>query len=266
MIKLTKLFLVAFILVLFANLVSSLPIVTINVNSNFSEGEIVKFSYTILSSQNEQIEYTASIKCLGSQEVLLDLEEANLVRDELFSGEYVYGLVDETVNGGDCFASISLLEPYNLKFEEEFSIINLLNLQITPVICKEKDCTTNTKVFNQGEKIYFDYICSIENTSIKGTLTFPDSSTQQINFPSSIKANKIGTYKLEITATKEGYNDANSEEQFAVIKNSADIPYTTEEEKSLISNLIKYIICSLLGLAVLIIIFNTIKKIKSKGK
>jgi hypothetical protein len=56
-------------------------------------------------------------------------------------------------------------------------------------------------------------------------LTLPDKTIQQINLPTSIKAEQIGTYELEITASKQGYKTITTKEQFAVIKKEAEIEF-----------------------------------------
>lgn len=254
-------------IILVINLASAVPSVEINVSPSFSEGDIIKFSYTILSSQDEHIQYLERVNCTDSPEALLNLKELNLTRNELFSGEYVYGAVDENIKSGNCSASIFILEPYNLEFKKTFRVNNLLELSITPLICKDASCAEKAKIFLRGEKIYINYISSVENSAVKGVLTLPDMSTQQLVLPTSIAADKIGTYTLEITATKEGYKNVSVTEQFAVIDQNANVKDAILPKNNISiqsrSNLIFWIIG---GIALLIIILGTALYLWQKNK
>lgn len=227
---LRKFLIIFFVFLLFINLVSAIPIVEISVKPIFYEGDIINFSYEIVSSQDEFVKYILNIECEASPQALLETREMNLIANEPFFGEYVYGAVDENVKNGICMASVSILEHYQMDFTEHFEVINLLDFSITPLFCEDSLCEENSKVFPQGEDIYLDYESSIENPIIETTLTYPDNSTKDINLPSSIKAEQIGTYELYITASKEGYKTVSLNEQFAVIEGDVNIGYTNVSE------------------------------------
>jgi hypothetical protein len=271
MVKARKLFLEAFILILFVNLISAVPVIEINVSSHFIEGDMIKFSYTILSQQNENIKYVASINCPGSPEALLNLKEANLIKNEPLLGEYSYGVMDENVKSGNCVASISVLEPYTFEFKKNFEVSGVSDLSITSLICKDASCSEKTKIFILGEKIYLNYASSTENVLINGTLTYPDKSSEEISLPYLFSAKQIGTYELNLVASKEGYKTTSLDEQFGVIEDNANIKYANlgngtvgENKKGLIGKIILYLIYFLIGVFILLIILKLIKRIKNK--
>ena len=274
---------IVFTLILFAIVfVSAAPVVEININSHFNTGDVIKFSYTILSTQTETISYFASISCLGSPIALLDLKEANLEAGKIFSGEYSYGIVNDEVKSGRCIASISILEPYKLEFKKNFGVSSVSKFSINPLICKDSSCNEEAKVFIQEEKIYLNYSSSIEDILVLGILTYPDSSTKQINLPYNFIGSQIGTYKLDITASKEGYQDINIKEQFGVIEKNANIPYEnaetgaaidtntgkngvfSEDKKDMIDVIVRYILFFLIAIIILIIIVELIKNHKHR--
>lgn len=264
-------------------LVSAAPVVEINVSSNFSQGDTIKFSYAILSSQNEDIKYVVGVSCPDSPEALLDLKEANLEANKLFSGEYSYGLVDGNVKSGDCMASISILEPYKLDFIKHFEISSdLSEFYVTPLICGDVSCSEKKKVFAQGEKIHINYTSSIEGVLVSGVLTFPDLSIQQITLPAYIDAEQVGTYNLYIIASKEGYKTVSLKEQFGVIKENANIEDATFKEglvvkdnsnslnqsgkRDSVDNILRLIIYILVGFVLLVAAVEVIKKFKYEIK
>ena len=215
-------------LVLLANLVSAIPTVDFNVEPVFYEGDTISFSYYFTSQQDEPVKYMASVGCDGSFEPLLQIEEITLNKNEPFIGEYVYGVVDDDVKSGHCTASIFILEPYQAEFTKSFEVVNSLELPFDVLFCKDSLCAEKAKIFLQGENIYLDYESSVENPSIKATLKYPDNSTKKVSLPGTIKADQIGTYELEVTATKEGYKTVINKEQFGVIESNAKFEDVSE--------------------------------------
>ena len=123
----------------------------------------------------------------------------------------------------------------------------------------------------KNENILIDYESDVSDLNILTTLTYPDKTSKQIIFPATIKAEQIGTYELEVVASKQGYKDVLLKEQFGVIENEANISEATfdfkisefdyfgiEKGKFFI-----YLFLSVLVLAILIIIFFIIKKKKN---
>jgi hypothetical protein len=211
-------------LILFLNLTSAISI-DIFVEPVFYEGENINFSYQMLSQQDEFVKYIANVKCMDSPEPLLQIEEINLNANELFFETYTYGVVDKNVKNGNCIASVSVLEPFQMSFSEIFEVITSLDFSFTPLFCKDSSCNEKTKVFSQGEKAYLDYESSVENPLVTAILKYPDESTKEISLPTSIRVNQIGNYELEIVASKEGYKTITKKEIFGVIEGEIYIGY-----------------------------------------
>jgi hypothetical protein len=91
--------------------------------------------------------------------------------------------------------------------------------------CKDQSCLEKSKIFIQNTDIYLDYDSEVPEPTITATLTLPDQTTQQLTLPTSIKAEQIGTYELDITASKQDYKTITRKEQFGVIEKQADIPF-----------------------------------------
>jgi hypothetical protein len=137
----------------------------------------------------------------------------------------------------------------------------------------------NKKVFVRGEEIDIDYKSEVKDPLIEATLIYPWNFTEQIDLPYSFKADKIGTYGLEVNASKEGYKTVSLNEQFGIIKENADIEYTSLAEgfaikqdpgwfsraqEDPVGRVVKYTLYFLFGVIILLIIFEIFKKIFSK--
>jgi len=265
-IKRTKKFAFTFLmLILFVNLVNAVPLVDIGVKSIFYNGDMIDFSYSFISQQNESIKYVASVNCEGAPEALLERQEINLKENELFVGKYVYDIVNEDMKSGNCLASIFILEPYEVEFTESFEINTLFDFDFTLLFCKDPSCIEKSKVFVIGEEIYLDYSSATENIEIETILVFPRGKPENIILPTSIKAEQIGTHELQITVSKEGYKTISLNEQFGVIEGEVDISYTDVDKiGSLVkNNLIYYLIG---GCVVLVLLLGLLLVIKKKRK
>lgn len=214
---LKNLILVSILGIFFIHLVGAAAEISISVDEAFHWGDEVKFAYRFVSSQNETIKYYANILCVDSPEALIEMKVTDLVANEYFQEVYVYGVVDKNMNSAECTASVFILEPYHKNFEKSFKIKNLESFSFNIELDK--------KIFTQNEEINIDYSSDVENPSLVSILTYPDKTTQQITLPTSIQADQIGTYILDVTASKEGYKTITKKEQFAVIESEAEISY-----------------------------------------
>lgn len=204
--------------------------VDIDVEPSFESGEIIYFDYTITPSLNQNIVYALRVNCPNAPSGLLEEIEISLEADKKFEDTHYSFEVDSSVEPQECTASFILLEPYEQIFSEKFSINTDPSFDF--------EIKLDKKVFIQNEDIYLDYESEISNPVILTNLTFPDKTTKQIPFPTSIKAEQEGTYELEITASKENYKTITKKEQFAVIEKEPEIQLVSEEfeEDPLIDN------------------------------
>ena len=214
---------ILFILLL-SNLVYAIPSIKIEINPLFFEGNEINFVYSILSSEDEDIKYIEGISCVGDfPQDLLEVKEVKLKKGKSFQGEYTYGKVDEKFLSSNCFAYLSVIEPYKFDIRKEFEVKISQIIYLQPKICKDSECSEMTKVFVKGDNIYIDYSSSVENPSVTAVLTYPDKTTKQLILPTFVKAEHIGNYELEIMASKQGYKTITKKELFGVIKEEAVI-------------------------------------------
>lgn len=213
--KILRKFTFIYFVVLFCSVVSAVPVIEIVMEPTFYEGDVIGFSYSFLSEQNELISYVANVNCFGSAMALLEVKETDLIVGELFVDEYRYGIVDENVKSGRCLASVSVLEPYEMGITEFFEVSGLFEFSF--------DLMFEKKVFLQNEDVYLDYESSVDDVVVSVVLESPDGVQEDIVLPISMKVEQIGTYELRVVAFKEGYRDVNLKEQFAVIEEEVKI-------------------------------------------
>jgi len=173
--------------------------------------------------------------------------------------DYLYSSpVLESIPNGNYWADIRILDSGGKRVSRMNISFRIQGVKETlPLVietCKTQDCSQKSKLFLKNEDIYLNYESSVENPSITATLTYPDKTTGQITLQSSIKASQIGTYELEVKASKEGYKEISIKEQFGVIEKEARIETVAleagEKAKKEINWLIIAIIAALIFLAI----------------
>lgn len=143
--------------------------------------------------------------------------------------------IDDTYNNGDYSVLVRLVDVQRPDLVLDSRNLSFLirgvpqDFSFNAYTCKDQSCAEKSKVFLQGENVYFDYSSEVENVEITATLTYPDKKIQQLILPTSIKAEQIGTYEVEVIASKEGYKTVTDSTQFGVIKSEADIKETTNK-------------------------------------
>jgi len=201
----------------------------IEVKESFGPGEIINFNYTIKSSDSIHMQYFPSFVCgdFESAPYLLDKD----INSGFTYGGYYEGVSTENFDGKlNCEALVEIISPDYFIKTKNFSIITDPSFSFSLKTCKDQSCFEKSKIFILNRDIYLDYSSSVENPGITAILTYPDGNQEDINLPTSIKASQIGTYELELTASKEGHKTITKKEQFGVIEKWAEIRTGFAEE------------------------------------
>jgi hypothetical protein len=212
-----------FILIVLTPLASAAISIEIDVKNSFSLNENISFNYSITSTQNETITFIPFVSCLNAPGAMLSQEEIQLEANVPFEGVYDYIEVTENIEPQTCKASIRIISPEEQEKSENFTIETKPSFDFSLKICKDAECAQEAKVFILNEDVYLDYESEIE-PEISAILILPDKTTQSLALPASIKAEQMGNYNLEITASKEGYKTATIKDQFGIIEKQAEIP------------------------------------------
>jgi len=216
--------------------VISLPIIEANIDvkiqmsDSFTYDDFIYFNYTVDSDEHTYVNLLPYIICPTAPMKLLNEIEINLTKNTSYIGSFSDKFVDDSIEPQTCTAFVEITEPIEKKVENSFVIITNPGFQLDLLSCKKENCLESSKVFTMGEEIYLDYESSIEDIIITAMLTFPNQRKTRINLPTSIKAIQIGTYELEVTASKPGYKTITTKELFGVIEEEPEVQDLFEEK------------------------------------
>jgi hypothetical protein len=154
---------------------------------------------------------------------LLSFETVNLQANVEFKGKYVYMTLDSETESQECRAILSITEPEEI-LDERYFLIEARDVFDFAI-------KLDKKVFVKNENINIGYESSL-TPEINAVLTYPDGEKQNIALPTTITASQIGTYNLEVTASKEDYKTVSITEQFGVIEKQAEFFQGEPQDRS----------------------------------
>lgn len=205
--------------------------IDINVRPVFKTGESISFDYTISSEKSQNIEYTVYVTCPIAPQSMLEIKNAVLNPSIPLIETYVYiSNLEESIESQECKAVVWIEKPEKMAKEEYFSIETNPASDLNILTCKDLDCNEQTKVFVKGDEVYINYNSSIEGLAVNTVLTYPDNSNKQFTLPNSFTAEQIGTYSLEISASKQDYETVIRHLNVGVVAEEANIGYTPTNE------------------------------------
>ena len=207
---------IALIIIVFL-LVQTISALTIEIDmkDSFNLGESVSYDYKLLSDEDILIRYLPYAECPNAPQPFLEEKEITLKANEQYTDFFSYIDIDESIEPQTCTAYIQIMEPVQIREEKTFEIITNPSFSF--------EIKLNKKVFVQNEDININYESEVSDPTITASLKYPDGTTESINLPSSIKAIQIGTYEIEVSASKTGYKSISVKEQFGVIEKQAEI-------------------------------------------
>ena len=197
--------------------------IQINVKDTFKINDILNFDYTIISNQDVEIVYIPYIKCEQAPQPFLEEKEIRLKANIPYQDKYSSIKVEDNLEPQTCTAFIQILSPIEKKIEKEFKIETTPSFQFNLQYCKDEFCVEKTKVFVLNNNIYLNYNSDAKNLEITANLIYPNKTEKKIILPTSIKAEQVGNYELEITAKKDGYKTINKKDMFGVIGERVEI-------------------------------------------
>jgi len=219
--KISTLFL---FLLIYINFITASTEIIINVEPSFYLGETVSFNYTIISDTDQKITYLINSICPSAPVASFRERTFELKANQPYSGIYYDQVVQDWFEPQTCTAYVQILSPIQQTVSKNFTINTNPSFSFNILLDK--------KIFTQNEEITIDYDSSVENPTIDATLTSPDEKTKQISLPYTFTPEQIGTYNLNVTASKEGYKTITKTEQFGIIESEVQIDYNTPKIES----------------------------------
>ncbi|MBU2104729.1 MAG: hypothetical protein KKF67_03065 [Nanoarchaeota archaeon] len=220
-------------IILLSSLVVAEITININVSPTFSIGETVSFDYEMRSDLTQQIEYYAHSICNNAPVSMFQKKIVQLNDNQSYKANYTDITISDQIAPQTCTAYVRIMSP--------FQQIEMKNFTIKTNPSFDFKIKLDKKVFIKNENIDLDYESDVSGLDVYAILIYPDKKSKSITFSHQFKANQIGTYTLEVTASKEGYKTITKKEMFGVIKSEANIGgeiigKEKDESKNLFSN------------------------------
>ncbi len=92
------------------------------------------------------------------------------------------------------------------------------DLLLDVILSRDPANYERTSVFIKNEKAFLAYSCSVQNPNITARLTFPDGSSREVHLPTNLTVKQVGSYSLDVWASKDGYRQITAIKQFAVLE------------------------------------------------
>jgi len=114
-------------------------------------------------------------------------------------------------------AKLKITEPNT--YEKEFACEKIIT--ITAQSCKDADCSQPLETFTKGEEIYFNIETNPADAKVTAVV---QGETGTIDLTEPFIPDEIGSYTIELTASKEGYSETTSKLSFVVEAKSSVLP------------------------------------------
>ena len=137
--------------------------------------------------------------------------------------------VDENFDKGMYVVTSELFYGNQKVFNDRiiFEVEEILeNLIFDLMVCGDINCDKEKILFIKNEDVFLNFESPVENILIEAILIYPDKSRKEIDLPTSIKEEQIGTYEIEVSASKEGYKTIEKKMQFGVIEKHVEIQFS----------------------------------------
>jgi len=147
------------------------------------------------------------------------IEFTQEVSENMPSGIYVMSAVLWSMDLEKTGETAAKFEIHGTKKETDLKLLS----------CRDKKCTSQTKVFIKGEKIFLDFYSNTGNTPISAQIEFPDGTIEEIVLPHQMQAIESGTYSISAVTEKEGFKKSEATLQIGVLKKEPEIAFVQPE-------------------------------------
>jgi hypothetical protein len=197
----------------------------------YTKGEIVKITLnlknSLQSSQEVVIDVSVSSETSSyvhlSQPISVTMQSGKSKQITVYTRKIDDNFQEGTYNVKTRINS----ETETTSLEGMFNIKNTLKkIELGLDICKDKACKSKTTVFSSKETVYLLPKENTDGTMLNSFITYPNGKIEKIQLPGEFIPSMIGTYQVNILATKEGYEDFKSSYDFGVIDSVTKIVET----------------------------------------
>lgn len=223
-----KIILILLIAVCFLAYASAVNI-EITTNNSFKEGPI-SFDYKITATEDINLIYMPTVVCEKEAIPPLDFTTIEMQNGDIISSTYTYTNQAELLENQKCIAYINIENFEAESAAKEFTIDTPKKIEAEFFTCLDIECENQNIFFTKEEDIFINYFSDINNLTINATLTYPNKTKETIQLPFQLENKQIGTYLLEVEATKENYKPLNTKKNFEIIESDFTPQPLFEEE------------------------------------
>lgn len=194
--------------------------------TEFREGDLLAFDYSISSGARQDIVYAAHISCPQAPVAIIEKKTTLLRTGVPVNEEYRGAVVDSETEPQTCTASITTFSPEYKVVKRDIRITTSPSFDFTLSSCTDSACSKKQRTFVKGNAVYLK-----GNSAGTAQITAPDKSTQRITLPGSFTASKSGEYTIDISATKTGYKSFASTASIFIVEQAYTVPYADFSSK-----------------------------------
>jgi hypothetical protein len=196
----------------------------------YQPGDTIKVIADLTHDWESEASYVLEVSVTSqnrSQPEILIPYQGQLIPGESKSITVYEAYVSEDFPSDDYQVHVRFLINGDLLDEDEvfFQVRGTLRpIDFTALTCKDAECLQPSTVFLMGDIVHIHYASSIADIHAEGFLILPDDTRREIMLPTEVQVEKVGTYNIEVTATKEGYQQQIQKLRFVVIDKEPQIP------------------------------------------
>ncbi len=210
-----------FLLVLLP-LASAAITIRLDVADSFSAGETISFNYTLVSADAVSVTYSPFVRCPDAPVQVLTERTVDLKAGAAFTGTYTDIAVDESLEPQECNAGIVIMSPMVQTEERAFSIDTMPSFSLNISVCESSSCPQQSRTFVLGDTLRLSYAPET-GISVASALIGPNGNRGPISLPTSLELKQPGNYRVEATASKQGFKNMGSSVTFAVLERGPEI-------------------------------------------
>lgn len=208
----SKNFLFLFVILIFLGFVSSALEGDIELPDSFSSGDQILFKYSLSSDSDVSVNFAPYVVCENLPRANIESRNIFLNANQNYADFYLGPFVSDSLGSQECFAYLQFFSPENFIISEEFSLETLEDFNFNLDLDKS--------VFYLGEEIVIGYESDVADLEINAVLFYPDGSQEEISLPYSFSSEVPGSYFVEVTSSKEGYQDFFVKKNFGIVEES----------------------------------------------
>jgi hypothetical protein len=170
----------------------------------------------------------------------VDMEAGKNISFESFNFQ-----INEYYSSGRCLLNVHVMDKGMNQIAhsfEEFRIEGTLK-RFEPKIrfCMDEYCNTQKTVFRRLDNVCILYSVDAENVSIDALISYPDKTQKIIGLPYCFQAERLGTYRVNASFSKEGYVPLGVSEPFGVIEGETQADTSDEKRGNVFGSYLFYI-------------------------